>query len=60
MQDGNTTNNGAMGELDKVWFIHDNMAKYQDYCTKHGHNIGFTFPDGSRITAHDADDYTVF
>lgn len=49
-----------MGELDKVWFIHDNMAKYQDYCTKHGHNIGFTFPDGSRITAHDADDYMVF
>lgn len=51
---------GAMGELDKIWFIHDNMTTYQDYCKKNGSNTGFKFPDGSRITAHDADDFLVF
>jgi len=49
-----------MGELDKIWFIHDNMTTYQDYCKKNGSNTGFKFPDGSRITAHDADDFLVF
>lgn len=50
-----------MGELDKIWFIHDNIATYQEYCTRNnGQNIGFKFPDGSRITARDADDYLMF
>lgn len=50
-----------MSIAEKGEYIKNNMRKFRKHCTRnHGQNIGFLFPDGSRITPEESAAFLYF
>ena len=50
-----------MGMSEKREYIHAHFKEYRKYCQNHrGDNLGFLFPDGSRIDQRDAEELLIF
>ena len=67
MQNGNTTNTAdtaiirRMSLKEKGAYIMEHLRSYRKHCRRNnGRNIGFMFPDGSRITKEDASELLYF